>query len=63
MATAIGAHIAQGTLQADGSTAVEPTMNIQHVVDAVRYMASLPLHANVLSLTVMATRMPLVGRG
>jgi len=38
-------------------------MPMQHVVDAVRYMASLPLDANVLSLTVMATRMPLVGRG
>ncbi len=63
VATAIGAHIVQGTLQADGSTAAEPTMNVQHVVDAVRYMASLPLDANVLSLTVMATRMPLVGRG
>jgi NAD(P)-dependent dehydrogenase (short-subunit alcohol dehydrogenase family) len=63
VATAIGAHISQGTLQADGSMAAEPTMNIQHVVDAVRYMASLPLDANVLSLTVMATRMPLVGRG
>jgi NAD(P)-dependent dehydrogenase (short-subunit alcohol dehydrogenase family) len=61
--TAIGAHIAHGTLQADGSMAAEPTMNMQHVVDAVRYMAGLPLDANVLSLTVMATRMPLVGRG
>jgi NAD(P)-dependent dehydrogenase (short-subunit alcohol dehydrogenase family) len=61
--TAIGAHIARGTLQADGSIATEPTMPMRHVVDAVRYMASLPLDANVLSLTVMATRMPLVGRG
>jgi len=61
--TAIGAHIARGTLQADGSIATEPTMSMQHVVDAVRYMASLPLDANVLSLTVMATHMPLVGRG
>jgi len=63
VATAIGAHIVQGTLQADGSTAAEPAMDVRHVVDAVRYMASLPLDANVLSLTVMATRMPLVGRG
>jgi NAD(P)-dependent dehydrogenase (short-subunit alcohol dehydrogenase family) len=63
VATAIGAHIAHGTLQADGTIAAEPTMNMQHVVDAVRYMASLPLDANVLSLTVMASRMPLVGRG
>jgi hypothetical protein len=63
VATAIGAHIVQGTLQADGSVAAEPTMSMQHVADAVRYMAGLPLDANVLSLTVMATRMPLVGRG
>jgi NAD(P)-dependent dehydrogenase (short-subunit alcohol dehydrogenase family) len=63
VATAIGAHIVQGTLQADGSVASEPTMSMQHVADAVRYMAGLPLDANVLSLTVMATRMPLVGRG
>lgn len=63
VATSIGAHIAQGALQADGSIAAEPMMHVQHVVDAVRYMASLPLDANVLSLTVMATRMPLVGRG
>ncbi|HEY1724099.1 MAG TPA: SDR family oxidoreductase [Steroidobacteraceae bacterium] len=63
VATAIGAHIAQGTLQADGSIAAEATMSMGNVVDAVRYMASLPLSANVLSLTVMATRMPLVGRG
>jgi NAD(P)-dependent dehydrogenase (short-subunit alcohol dehydrogenase family) len=63
VATRIGAHISEGTLQADGSMAAEPTMNIRHVVEAVRYMASLPLDANVLSLTVMATRMPLLGRG
>jgi NAD(P)-dependent dehydrogenase (short-subunit alcohol dehydrogenase family) len=61
--TAIGAHISHGTLQADGSMAAEPTMDMRHVADAVRYMAGLPLDANVLSLTVMATRMPLVGRG
>jgi NAD(P)-dependent dehydrogenase (short-subunit alcohol dehydrogenase family) len=63
VATALGAHITQGTLQADGSMAVEPTIDMRHVVDAVRYMASLPLDANVMSLTVMASRMPLVGRG
>ena len=56
-------HIMKGTLQADGSTAVEPTLNVEHVAEAVKYMASLPLDANVLSLTVMATKMPFVGRG
>ena len=63
VATAIGAELATGTMQADGSIAPEPTMDINDVVKAVVYMASLPLAANVLSMTVMATRMPLVGRG
>ncbi|HEY3732052.1 MAG TPA: SDR family oxidoreductase [Steroidobacteraceae bacterium] len=63
VATTLGAHISQGTLQADGSIAAEAIMGMDNVVDAVRYMAGLPLSANVLSLTVMATRMPLVGRG
>ena len=62
-ATSMATHIMKGTLQADGSTAVEPTLNVEHVAEAVRYMASLPLEANVLSLTVMATKMPFVGRG
>lgn len=53
----------EGVPQADGSIAVEPTMNVSHVSDAVVYMANLPLEANVLSLTVMATKMPFVGRG
>ena len=55
--------MANGVLQADGSTAVEPRMDVRHVADAVRYMASLPLDANVQTLTVMATKMPYVGRG
>jgi len=42
---------------------VEPRMNVQHVADAVVHMASLPLDANVLFMTVMATKMPFVGRG
>ena len=63
VATAIGAELVTGTLQADGSIAPEPTMAVGDVVRAVVYMASLPLTANVLSMTVMATRMPLVGRG
>ena len=61
--TVIGAHITRNALQADGSTAAEPSMPMRNVVEAVCYMAGLPLAANVLSLTVMATRMPLVGRG
>jgi NAD(P)-dependent dehydrogenase (short-subunit alcohol dehydrogenase family) len=52
-----------GVLQADGSTAPEPTMDVTHVAKAVSYMASLPLDANVLTMTVMATKMPYVGRG
>jgi NAD(P)-dependent dehydrogenase (short-subunit alcohol dehydrogenase family) len=53
----------QGSLQPDGSMREEPNMEMDSVVRAVIYMASLPLDANVLSMTVMATRMPLVGRG
>jgi hypothetical protein len=57
------ARMAKGVLQPNGATAVEPTMNVQAVADAVVYMSSLPLDANVLFLTVMATKMPFVGRG
>ena len=53
----------RGILQANGSIAVEPTMDVQHVARAVSYMASLPLDANVQFMTVMATNMPFVGRG
>jgi hypothetical protein len=53
----------KGILQANGSVAGEPTMDPQQVARAVVYMASLPLDANVLFLTVMATKMPFVGRG
>ena len=52
-----------GVPQADGSTKAEPRMNVQAVADALLYMAGLPLDANVLSMTVMATKMPFVGRG
>jgi len=62
-ATEMTERMASGVLQADGSTAVEPRMDVRHVADAVRYMASLPLDANVQTLTVMATKMPYVGRG
>jgi len=50
-------------MQANGQIAPEPILDLDHVVRAVLYMASLPLEANVLSMTVMATKMPLVGRG
>jgi len=53
----------QGVPQPNGTVAPEPVMDVQHVASAVLYMASLPLDANVLFMTVMATKMPLVGRG
>jgi NAD(P)-dependent dehydrogenase (short-subunit alcohol dehydrogenase family) len=52
-----------GILQADGYRKVEPTMDVRDVARAVVYMASLPLHANVPFLTVMANQMPYIGRG
>lgn len=62
-ATSMATPMMQGTLQADMSMKPEPTFDVQHVADAVVYMAGLPLTANVLFMTVMATRMPFVGRG
>ena len=62
-ATDMTAGMSGGSLQADGSTRPEPTFNVQHVVDALLYMANLPLEANVQFLTVMATTMPYIGRG
>ena len=61
--TPMTARMAQGVLQADLTVAPEPTMDADHVARAVLYMANLPLDANVLTMTVMATKMPLVGRG
>jgi NAD(P)-dependent dehydrogenase (short-subunit alcohol dehydrogenase family) len=61
--TELSAGIGRGALQADGSTRVEPMMDVRHAADAVVYMASLPLDANVQFLTVMATNMPYIGRG
>jgi len=52
-----------GVPQANGTVMPEPTMDVQHVADAVLYMANLPLEANVQFMTVMATKMPYVGRG
>ena len=62
-ATEMTERMAQGVLQADGSTKAEPRMDVKHVADAVVHMAGLPLDANVLFMTVMATNMPFVGRG
>jgi NAD(P)-dependent dehydrogenase (short-subunit alcohol dehydrogenase family) len=62
-ATDMTARMSAGVLQASGETATEPTISAEHVARAVVYMATLPLDANVLSMTVMATKMPLVGRG
>jgi NAD(P)-dependent dehydrogenase (short-subunit alcohol dehydrogenase family) len=62
-ATEMTERMAAGVLQADGSTRAEPRMAVEDVARAVVYMASLPLDANVASLTVHATAMPYVGRG
>ena len=62
-ATEMTERMQQGVPQADGRILVEPRMDVRHVADAVVYMASLPLQANVQFMTVMATKMPYVGRG
>jgi NAD(P)-dependent dehydrogenase (short-subunit alcohol dehydrogenase family) len=62
-ATPMTEAMAKGVLQPDGSLQVEPRMDPTHVGDAVLYMATLPLDANVLFMTVMATKMPFIGRG
>jgi NAD(P)-dependent dehydrogenase (short-subunit alcohol dehydrogenase family) len=61
--TEMTARMKDGVLQPGGAVVAEPTMAVEHVARAVLYMASLPLDANVLFLTVMATTMPFVGRG
>jgi NAD(P)-dependent dehydrogenase (short-subunit alcohol dehydrogenase family) len=61
--TEMTARMKDGVPQAGGAVTAEPTMDVEHVARAVVYMASLPLGANVLFLTVMATKMPFVGRG
>lgn len=61
--TELSARMTQGVRQANGTLATEPMMDVQHVAQAVRYMASLPLSTNVLNMTVMASQMPFVGRG
>ncbi len=62
-ATEMAAKQAAGVIQANGTTAVEPLIPTDDVASAVVYMASLPLTSNVLTITVMATKMPFVGRG
>jgi NAD(P)-dependent dehydrogenase (short-subunit alcohol dehydrogenase family) len=61
--TDLAARMAKGVPQANGTVAVEPLMDVEHVAKAVLYMASLPLDANVQFMTIMATKMPFVGRG
>ena len=61
--TDMTSRMSVGAIQADGSTAPEPLIDVSHVADAVVAMAELPLDANVLSMTIMATKMPFVGRG
>ena len=61
--TEMAARMAKGVLQANGTIAPEPLMDVTHVANSVLFMASLPLDANVQFMTVMATKMPFVGRG
>jgi NAD(P)-dependent dehydrogenase (short-subunit alcohol dehydrogenase family) len=62
-ATEMTSRMAKGVPQADGTLAPEPLMDVQAVADAVMFMAGLPLEANVQFMTVMATKMPFIGRG
>ncbi|MGA2534476.1 MAG: SDR family oxidoreductase [Terracidiphilus sp.] len=62
-ATEMSAPMAKGVLQANGSVAPEPRMDVTHAADAVLYMAGLPLDANIQFMTIMATNMPFIGRG
>jgi len=61
--TEMAMPMTKGVKQANGEIAIEATMDVQHVANALLHMASLPLEANVLFMTVMATKMPFVGRG
>jgi NAD(P)-dependent dehydrogenase (short-subunit alcohol dehydrogenase family) len=62
-ATEMTTRMAQGIVQANGDVMIEPRLDLDHVVHAVLYMAGLPLDANVQFMTVMATKMPFIGRG
>jgi NAD(P)-dependent dehydrogenase (short-subunit alcohol dehydrogenase family) len=61
--TPLAARMANGVPQADGSIRAEPLMDVDHVGQAILHMANLPLESNVLFMTIMATKMPFVGRG
>ena len=61
--TEMTSRMENGVAQADGSVKVEPTMNVQHVADAVVQIANLPLESNVQFMTIMASNMPFIGRG
>lgn len=61
--TDLSVRMTKGVRQANGQIAVEPMIDVKHIADAVRYVAGLPLSANVLNMTVMASAMPFVGRG
>ncbi len=61
--TELSERMTRGVRQANGDIAAEPMVDVRHVADAVRYIAALPLDANVLNMTVMASNMPFVGRG
>jgi NAD(P)-dependent dehydrogenase (short-subunit alcohol dehydrogenase family) len=61
--TPMAAHMTEGVLQPNGQVEVEPVFDVQHVADAVVHMASLPLDTNILFITIMASKMPFVGRG
>ncbi len=61
--TPLASRMANGVPQADGSIRAEPLMDVEHVGQAILHMASLPLESNVLFMTIMATKMPFVGRG
>jgi len=62
-ATEMTERMTRGILQANGQTVVEPRMDVQHVADAIVHMAALPLESNVQFMTIMATKMPYIGRG
>ncbi len=61
--TPMGGRMKHGVPQANGTIAPEPVMDVEHVGNAIAYMASLPLEANVQFMTIMATKMPFIGRG
>lgn len=62
-ATEMTERMAKGVMQANGEMAIEPRMDVKHVADAIVHIANLPLEANVQFMTIMATKMPFVGRG